>query len=659
MAAGDDVAHRQASDVMANMDAVDRGLRRAADFLLGAQDPRGWWRGEIEANVTLEAEYLFVTHFMGVAREERWRKVADSIMSRELQRGGWALYSGGPADINATVEAYFALKLAGVAVDHPVMQRARQVALALGGVSKTRVFTKVWLALFGQYDWRGVPVLPVESILLPGWSPLNIYDFASWTRTTLVPLLVILARQPICPVPDEARIDELYVEPPGKREFRVPWTAERVLAWKWFFRFGDDVQRVLERSPWKPLRGVALKRAEDWLLAHQEADGAWAGIPNQTGFALIALRALGYAVEHPVMRRGVESFEARSIAERATWRLQPWASPVRDTALAVLALHDAGLPLDHPSLQTAARWLLEEQVQSVGDWQLRNGRGTPGGWCRGQGSRHYPDTDTTALVLAALSHVRLPEDEKRQEAVDSALRWLLGMQSRSGGWGAFDVDNTRLYVTSLPVSDSGVVIDTPSEDVTGHVLEMLGRMRRTRRSPAVRRALEYLRKAQQHDGSWWGRWGVNYIYGTGCVLPAYRAIQMNMAHEEVRRGVQWLLVHQGSDGGWGETCASYKEPQLAGQGPSTPSQTAWALIALLAADEGASQAATRGVQSLLGAQMPDGTWEDHSYTGTGFPGDFYFNHGLYGVCFPVMALGRYRSARRSARPAEDGGGQAQ
>ncbi len=653
------MAQDQVSDVMPTLDVVDGGLRRAVKFLLGAQDSQGWWRGEIEANVTLDAEYLLVTHFMSIARAERSRKIADSIMSRELPRGGWALYSGGPADINATVEAYFALKLAGVAADHAVMQRARQTALSLGGVSKTRVLTKVWLALFGQYDWRGVPILPVETILLPGWAPLNIYDFASWTRTALVPLFVILARQPVCPVPDEARIDELYVEPPGKREFRVPWTAERVLAWKWFFRFGDDVLRVLERSPWKPLRGMALKAAGDWLLSHQEADGAWAGIPNQTGFALIALRALGYAVEHPAMRRGMESFETVAVAERAAWRLQPWASPVRDTALAVLALHDAGLPLDHPALQTAARWLLEQQVKSGGDWQLRDGRGAPGGWSRGPDSRHYPDTDTTALVLTALGHVRLPEDETRQEAVDVGLRWLLSMQSRNGGWGAFDADNTRLYVTNLPASDSGVVIDPPSEDVTGHVLELLGRMRRTRRSPAVRQALEYLRRAQQKDGSWWGRWGVNYIYGTGCVLPAFRAIQMNMADDDVRRGVQWLLSHQGSDGGWGETCASYKEPQLGGQGPSTPSQTAWALIALLAAGEGASQAAARGARSLLGAQRPNGGWDDHSYTGTGFPGDFYFNHGLYGVCFSVMALGRYRALLAREQPTEEGAEEAQ
>ncbi|MEK7873292.1 MAG: squalene--hopene cyclase, partial [Chloroflexota bacterium] len=637
------MTQQRASDVKSDVDAVERTLHRAVSYLLNAQDAQGWWRGEIEANVAVEAEYLFLTHFLGVAREDRWRKIATSIMGRDLPGGGWALYSGGPPDLNITVEAYFALKLAGAPADHPVMQRARHVVLSLGGVSKTRVFTKVWLSLFGQYDWRGVPVLPVETILLPSWAPLNIYDFASWTRAALVPLLVIGARQPICPVPDKARIDELYVEPPGKREFRVPWTADRVLAWKWFFRFGDDVLRVLERSPWKPLRGVALKAAEDWLQAHQEVDGAWAGIPSQTAYALIALRVLGYNMEHPVMRRGMESFELASIAGANTWRLQPWASPVRDTAQVMLALRDAGLPLDHPALQKAARWLFEQQAQVGGDWHLRNGGGTPGGWARGPSSRHYTDADTTTLVLAALHQVRLPEDELRQEAVDRGLRWLLSMQSRNGGWGAFDVDNTRLYVTHLPFSDSGVVIDPPTEDVTGHVLELLGRMRHTRRSPAVRRALEYLRESQQKDGSWRGRWGVNYIYGTGFVLPAYQAIQLNMAHGEVRRGVQWLLSHQGSDGGWGETCASYKEPQLGGQGPSTPSQTAWALIALLAAGEGAGQAAARGTRSLLSAQRPDGAWDDHAYTGAGFPSDFYFSHDLYGACFPVMALGRYRA----------------
>ncbi|MBI4308368.1 MAG: squalene--hopene cyclase [Chloroflexi bacterium] len=640
--------------VVSEIDSLDEALQRSIDYFLRTQNEQGWWWGELETNVTMEAEYLLLTHFLGIADKNRWRKIVNHVMSRELPGGGWAVYYGGPPDLNATVEAYFALKLAGVPANHPVMQRARHVALSMGGVSKTRIFTKIWLALFGQYDWKGTPVMPPEIFLLPGWCPFNIYEFASWARATIVPMLIILTTKPVCPVPNEARIDEIYVEPPGRREFRLPWGGGKALSWKGFFRLADDILRLLERWPWKPFRRWAMRAAEEWVLAHQEADGSWGGIQPPWVYSLIALRVLGYPLDHPAIQKGMAGFEAFAIEESDTWRVQACVSPVWDTALAMIGLRDAGLPADHPALQKAARWLLSQQICTGGDWQVKNRRGPPGGWAFEFENDIYPDTDDTAIVLIALHLVRLPEEEDKRAAMDVGIRWLLSMQDRNGGWGSFDVGNTRSFVTQLPFCDFGATIDPSTEDVTGHALELLGRLGYTRRSPIVRRALEYLRKTQRKDGSWWGRWGVNYIYGTGCVLPAYRALNLNTGHADVRRAVQWLTAHQNADGGWGETCASYKEPQLGGQGTSTASQTAWALLALLAADAGDDPAALRGARFLLAGQRPDGAWDEPYFTGAGFPGDFFINYHLYRDYFPLMALGRYKAfLARGKRPTGD------
>lgn len=625
--------------------ALDEAIRRSQDYFLRTQHPDGYWVGELETNVCMAAEYLLLTHFLGVRDEARWAKVANYLRDQQQEGGGWAIYYGGPPDLNATVEAYFALKLAGVPASEPRMQRARDWVVSAGGVPRTRVFTRIWLALFGQWDWRGVPALPPELMYLPHWFPLNIYDFASWARATIVPMLIILTERPVCPVPDYARIDELYPDPPGAAVYSAP-PARPAGGWKWFFEAADGWLRRYDRWAVAPvlsgLRQGAYRAAEEWIVAHQEADGSWGGIQPPWVYSLIALKLRGYPPDHPVMKRGLEGFGGHWVVEdERTFNPQACVSPVWDTALAMIALLDSGLPPDHPALRQAAAWLLREQVITGGDWQVRAAGVEPGGWSFEFENDLYPDTDDTAEVLIALSRTKLPDERRKLAAIERGKRWLLGMQSANGGWGAFDRDNTRRIVNEIPFCDFGEVIDPPSEDVTAHVVEALSLLGEAD-SPAVRKGLNYLRREQRPDGSWFGRWGVNYVYGTGGVLPAFHAAGRDMSKRRFRRAAAWLRSRQNADGGWGETCASYDDPALAGRGDSTASQTAWGLLGLLAVP-GNEDALVRGVRWLVEHQEEDGQWEEAQFTGTGFPGDFYIKYHLYRNYWPLTALGRYRS----------------
>jgi squalene-hopene/tetraprenyl-beta-curcumene cyclase len=626
-------------------------IRRSQDYFLRTQHPDGYWSGQLETNVCMAAEYLLLTHFLGARDDARWAKIANSLRDQQRSDGTWAIYHGGPPDLNATVESYFALKLAGVPADAPAMRQARDWAVSAGGVPMTRVFTKIWLALFGQWDWRGVPVLPPELIFLPHWFPLNIYDFASWARATIVPMLIILSERPICTVPDAARIDELYPARRDETNYEPPRPSD--LSWKRFFHEADGVLRRYDllpswvRAPALTLRERAYRAAEKWIVAHQEADGSWAGIQPPWVYSLIALHLRGYGLDHPVMKRGLAGFGGQwAIEDERTFNPQACLSPVWDTALAMIALLDSGLAADHPALQLAARWLLREQVLTGGDWQVRAKSAEPGGWSFEFENDVYPDVDDTAEVLIALQRTRLPDERRKRAAIERGRRWLHAMQSANGGWGAFDRDNTRRLVNEIPFCDFGEVIDPPSEDVTAHVIEALSLLGDAG-SPAVRRGLNYLRREQRPDGSWFGRWGVNYVYGTGGVLTAFRATGRDMSRGRFRRAGAWLIGRQNADGGWGETCKSYVDASLAGRGESAASQTAWGLIGLLAADggdgSGAAGAIERGVRWLVERQEEDGQWEEPQFTGTGFPGDFYIKYHLYRNYWPLSALGRYAS----------------
>ena len=623
---------------------VDRAINRCQKYLLDHQYDDGFWWGELESNATITSEYLLLTHFLGVADRKRWDQIVRYLRSKQLPDGAWSIYYGGPSDLNITVEAYFAMKLAGISPDEPFMAKAREFILSRGGVPEVRNFTKIWLSLFGQWDWDATPAMPPEIMFLPPSFPFNFYEFSSWARATIVPMLIILNKRPVCPIPDYARIDELY--PSGHR--RLSYTVRNrpaPFSWQQFFIGLDGLLHLWERVPFKPGREKAIEMAEDWIIEHQEGDGSWAGIQPPWVYSLIALHCLGYSVDHPVMARGLKAFEGFkgfAIEEGNTFRTQSCLTPVWDTAWAVIALRESGLSADHANLVKAGQWLLEEQIAVGGDWCIKWPDGVPGGWAFEFANDLYPDIDDAAEVMIALMDVTL-DKEAKERSIRLGVDWVLGMQSRNGGWGAFDKDNDKRFVTRIPFFDFGEAIDPPSADVTAHILELLGRLGyRPGNFAAADMALRYLKREQEADGSWFGRWGVNYIYGTGAVLPALKAMGEDMTQPYIQRAVRWTKEHQNPDGGWGETCASYDDPSLAGQGASTASQTAWALLALLAAGESASPEAQSGIRYLVEAQGEDGAWEEAYFTGTGFPKDFMIKYHMYRIYFPLLALGRYR-----------------
>ncbi|HXY44509.1 MAG TPA: squalene--hopene cyclase [Acidimicrobiales bacterium] len=600
-------------------------LARATGALLSLQDEQGYWKGELETNVTMDAEDLLLREFLGVRTPAQTEASARWIRSRQRDDGTWANFYGGPPDLSTTVEAYVALRLAGDVPEAEHMRRAGNFIFGAGGVERTRVFTRIWLALCGLWSWEDLPVLPPELMFLPKWLPLNIYDFACWARQTIVALTVVGSQRPARRL--DFDIDEL-------RSGAPPPARQPLSTWPGRFQLLDRLLHAYERRPIRFIRRAALRRAEQWILQRQEADGSWGGIQPPWVYSLMALRLQGYALEHPAMRAGLEGLDGFTIEDEAGRRLEACQSPVWDTALAVTALADAGLPPDDPALRSAARWLLAEEISVPGDWRVRRPHLAPAGWAFEFANDNYPDIDDTAEIVLALARTAEPS----AGAVSRAVAWIEGMQCRDGGWGAFDVDNTQELCRQLPFCDFGELIDPPSADVTAHVVEMLARLGGD--AKALRAGIGWLLAAQETDGSWFGRWGANFLYGTGAVVPALIAAGIAPAHPAVRGAIAWLERHQNPDGGWGEDLRSYDDDSARGRGTSTASQTAWALLALLAAGE-RSAATQRGVGFLVASQREDGSWDEPFFTGTGFPGFFYINYHLYRLVFPVMALGRY------------------
>lgn len=625
--------------------AIDSSILKAQEWLLSHQYPEGYWWGELESNVAITSEYLLLTHFMGTAKKDVWDRIASYLRREQRADGSWAISYGGGGDVSISVEAYFALKMTGASADEPFMAKAREFILSKGGVPATRLFTKIWLALFGQYDWRGIPVMPPEVMFFPNWFPLSIYRFASWARPTTVAMLVLLDSRPQVPVPDHANIDELYPEGRDRTRFSLK-SPEGLLSWKSIFYYGDKVLRMYQKSPVKPFHKSAIRIAERWIVEHQEEDGSWGGIQPPWVYSLMALRSIGYTLDHPVVKKGLEGFKTFTIEDEEVFYTQPCLSPVWDTALASIALLDSQLPAEHQAVVRAGEWLIKEQILTGGDWQVKARDAKPGGWAFEFANDMYPDTDDAAEVMIALHKLRLPDEEKRKRSLALGEQWLFGMQSRNGGWGSFDKDNSSTLISQIPFCDFGVVTDPPTEDVTAHVLECLALLGHKRDEKAISKAIEYLKRTQQEDGCWWGRWGVNYVYGMGAVLPALGAVGEDMSQPYIRKAIQWLTMHQNPDGGWGENCDTYSDPSMRGSGPSTASQTSWALMALLAAGEKSSLAVSNGVKYLMGSQKRDGTWDEPYFTGTGFPRDFMINYHLYRHYFPLTALGRYRKATK-------------
>lgn len=633
-------ALRRAVETGREVPGLDETLARGIGHLLSIQHEDGYWWAELEANVTMASEHLMLEHFLGIGDPVRTRKLRTYLLRKQLPDGSWPVYFGGPGDVSVTIEAYFALKLAGHDAASPEMLRARDFVHAHGGIERSRVFTRLWLSLFGQSDWRAFPAMPPEAILLPDRFPLNIYEFASWARATIVPILVTWAFRPVAPIPAGASVEELYLDPSERGRIRFKSDGLR-MSWRSVFLALDRLLRGHERLPWKPLRKRALTACEEWIIDHQEADGSWGGIQPPWVYSLIALKCLGYANDHPVMAKGINGLlTSFALETEDEWTMQPCLSPVWDTALAITGLREAGLPANHPALKRAGHWLLGKEVHGEGDWCVKVKDTPTGGWPFEFANDKYPDTDDTAEVLIALRLLDLDEDP--QPAIDRAITWLRAMQSSNGGWGAFDKDNDKQFVTKIPFADFGATLDPPTEDVTAHIVECLALFGTGRQDVAMKRARRYLINTQQMDGSWWGRWGVNYIYGLGAVVPGLVASGADPGEARIRRAVRWLEDHQNEDGGWGESCRSYEDEAWHGRGPSTASQTAWALLALLAAGEARSEAVERGVRYLVSAQAPNGEWPEDGFTGTGFPRDFMLKYHMYRNYFPLWALGRYR-----------------
>jgi squalene-hopene/tetraprenyl-beta-curcumene cyclase len=580
---------------------LDLALERGTARLLELQHPSGYWVGELESNATMIAQHLFWHHFTGLRTPDLDRKVANELEARQRDDGTWSIWYGGPADLSTTIEAYAALVLAG----RDPGDAAREYVRSAGGIARSRVFTKCFLALLGQWPWQRIPRVPPELILLPPGAPFSVYDFACWARQTIVPLSVVEALRPVRGAPIDLR--EIGALPNRTRPPR---------------RAGA-------------LRRRAIAVAERWVRDRQEADGSWGGIQPPWVWSIIMLATLGHGFEDETFRRAVEGWRGFTIDDGERLRPEACQSPVWDTALAVLALREAGLPADHPQLRRAGEWLLAEEVTVKGDWSVRRPKLAPGGWAFEFENDLYPDVDDAAVVGLALRELGTGD-----EAVRRGLDWTAGMQSRSGGWGAFDVDNEAHWLYRVPFCDFGKVTDEPAADVTAHALEALAP--ESGYEQEVARGLDWLLGEQEDDGSWFGRWGVNHVYGTGAALPALEACGLPSSHPAFRRAVAWLDGVQNADGGFGEDILSYRDPAFRGRGPSTPSQTAWALLAYVAAGEHRGPGAGRAAQHLCDAQERGGDWHEEEYTGTGFPLDFMIRYHLYRITFPVLALGRLR-----------------
>jgi len=608
--------------------ALERSLEAGVSRLLELQEPGGWWVGELESNVTMTAQHLLFLEFLRIRDEETTARVMAELLARQREDGLWSIYHGGEPDLNATMESYAALRLCGLSDRAPQLAAAKEFCLARGGIGGARVFTRIWFALFGLWPWDRVPQLPVELVLSRPSLPVSLYTFACWARQTVLPLAVVMHHRPVRALPASRAWSELDLGP-VRRPRRNVW---------------DDVDRLLgtyARSPFKPGREHALRVAERWIIDRQERDGCWGGIQPPWVWSLIALACRGHGWDSPVMRKGVAGWSGFLVDDGDRLRPEACQSPVWDTGLGLLGLAAAGLTTDHPAVTRAVRWILDEEVRARGDWTVRAPGVEPGGWAFEYDNDVYPDVDDAAVVALALRELG-----SGRLAVERACRWLAGMQCRNGGWGAFDVDNDDDWLYDIPFCDFGAVVDPPSADVTAHVVELLAH--EPGYEEHVRRGVAYLLREQEPDGSWWGRWGVNYVYGTGAALPALEAAALPPDHPAVRRGVAWLAEHQAPDGGFGEDCRSYDRGEAGrewiGRGASTASQTAWALIGLVAAGEARSEAASRAATWLFEAQRPDGDWDEEQFTGTGFPRDFLIRYHLYRLVWPLIALGRYREA---------------
>ena len=612
--------------------------------LLGRQRADGHWVFELEADATIPAEYVMLNHFLDEPNPEVEARLANYIRSVQNEEGGWPLFEGGETDISCTVKAYYALKLVGDAADAPHMQKAREAVLRRGGAARCNVFTRCALALFGQVPWRAVPSMPVEIMFLPRWFPFHLDKISYWSRTTLVPLLILMALRPRAKNPRSVDVRELFVTPPEReRCYFVMRTALGRL-----FYAVDRLLKVYERIRPEGLKRRAIEAAISWSMQRLNGEDGLGAIFPPMANLLMALDRLGYRADDPVrrtVRRSIDLLLTTPVGERQF--CQPCVSPIWDTGLAQLALLEAGEPPERDTMRRAAEWLKERQILDVeGDWRATRPGLRPGGWAFQYRNDHYPDVDDTAVVAIALHRV---DPERYAEPIARAAQWIAGMQSRNGGWGSFDAENDRYYLNHIPFADHGALLDPPTSDVSARCVGFLCQIGHGRDHPVVARGLEFLRKEQEESGAWFGRWGTNYIYGTWSVLAAFSAAGEEPAAPHIRKAVAWLQSKQNPDGGWGETGESYCPDRIerSFERRSTASQTAWALLALMAAGEVDGEPMRRGVEYLLGATREGARWREDDYTAVGFPRVFYLRYHGYAAYFPLWALARYRDLTRS------------
>lgn len=623
---------------------VEERITRSQQYLFSLQKPDGYWAGELIVDCTLVSDVTIFMHWMGEVDFDRQAKCVKHLLDHQLPDGGWNIYVGGPSELNATLKAYFALKLAGFHPDESLMRKAHATILRLGGIPKCNTYTKLMLGLFGQYPWKYLPIIPSEIVLLPNWFYFNLYEMSSWSRAMVVPLSIINHFKPMRHLPPEKQLHELFPYGTEHHDFSQVWD-KHFFSMRNFFLTCDAALKLIDGLPWKPWRHRALKKAEAWLIERigEGSDGLGAIFPSMM-YTIIALKALGYHDDHPLLRKARKDFFELEVddLDNNDYRFQPCFSPIWDTGITAMALSESGIPQDDPRLQKAGQWLISKEVRVRGDWHVKNPHPVNSGWAFEYNNVYYPDVDDTWKVLLALNGITMPDEPAKKEVMERALAWAISFQCKNGGWAAFDKDVTKSWLEDVPFADHNAILDPPCSDITSRALELFGRLGHNRNAPHIRRALKFIRDTQEEDGSWQGRWGVNYIYGTWLVLRGLYYIHEDMNQDWVLRGRDWLEFSQNEDGGWGETCASYEDPKLKGRGPSTASQTAWALMGIIACGDVSRPSVLRGIDYLCRTQEADGSWKEDFITGTGFPRVFYLKYDMYRNNWPLIALADYR-----------------
>jgi squalene-hopene/tetraprenyl-beta-curcumene cyclase len=629
---------------------LDHVIRRSQHSLIAQQHSEGYWQAALEANAEMNAEYIIFRRFMELEPDPQLdAKLKRLILETQQTDGSWTLFPGGEGHLSTTIIAYFALKLTGMrAGDEPMMQ-ARRWILAHGGIANSGTLARFYLAAMNQVPWHAAPCMPIEITLLPRWFPVNMYELSSWARSTLFALMLLQAAKPIVETDWRDGVLELYIEPPHFTKFPAKRGAS-FFSLRNLLLAADKLLRGYNRIHSKALRERATRRAETYLIEHQDANGSWGGIQPAYLLSTMALKGLGYRNDHPVIAKALEAVKELEWDQGDTILYQPCVSPNWDTALATKALLDSGIPGDHSAIRDSAKWLIDHQIFKKGDWSVKRPNLEPGGWAFEFYNDWFPDVDDSAVILMVLAAAQHDDAVAREHALRLGANWVMGMQGKSGGFAAFDVDNDSKWLNHAPFADVEASTDPDCADLTGRVLEMMAAVGYNTSHPVAQRAIAWLKRDQKIDGSWWGRWGVSYIYGTFSALSGLRAIGADTNQDWIKHAVQWVKLVQNRDGGWGESCLSDSDPELKGKGNSTPSQTAWALIGLLAGEDGLSSNVMRGVTWLLERQNDEGRWEDLEFTGTGFPNHFYLRYHMYAHYFPLMALGRFRQRLALATP---------